>query len=316
MHRFKLTELLDKLLLLLAMLVFAWVGLRAIVEVRELDNMAGQGRVLLSEQKVNAPTYEAEVPESKDLNWISAKSQSRGEDWVFDVFTPPVIYYDPNSREFAVTPPSLQVVESGDTLWAAFDVELIEVRQRPYKLQLVGYAGSEGSYIAYFENSNSGGLVYLSLGQEESDLGVRLISFAEQKIEVASEGGTPVVETVGVARIADYASGQEISLTNLETKMYSDLEARIRLLPGGAVRSVQIGSRLALETGDYLIEDLSVQPPEATITKISKDGGRRYSRTLSPATDKEAQPRGSRLESEPHSPFAIRPRSQSKKPRG
>lgn len=316
MHRLKATDFLDKLVLLIAMLLFAWVGVRAIIEVRELDSIAGQGRALLSEQKVNAPSYEASAPESNTVTWQSAKSQSRGDDWVFDVFTPPVIYYDPNSSEFAVTPPSKQIVDTGEALWAAFDVELIDVRQRPYKLQLVGYAGSEGSYLAYFENTKTGALVYLRVGQENPDLGVRLTSFQEQTIEIAKDEETPVIETVGVARVADYASGEEVNLTNMETKMFSELEASIRLLPAGAVRYVQVGSRLELDSGDYVVEDLSAQPPEAIITKISKDGVRRYSRTLTPAVADDIKPRGSRQESTPLSPFAIRPRLQSEKPNG
>ncbi|MBK1876315.1 hypothetical protein [Pelagicoccus mobilis] len=316
MPRLRVTEFLDKIVLLVAMIVFTWVGTRAIIEVRELDGIAGQGRELLSEQKVNAPTYELAAPDGSGVNWRPAESQSRGDDWLFDVFTPPVIYYDPNSREFAVTPPSIQTVDTGENLWAAFDVELLEVRQRPYKLQLVGYAGSQGSYIAYFENTETGALVYLKEGQEEPELGVRLTAFQEQQIEIKKEDDTPVVENVGVARIADYASGQEVSLTNMETKMFSDLEAKIRLLPGGVVRYVQIGSRLELESGDYIVEDLSAQPPEAMITKISKDGARRFSRTLTPAAPTELKPRGSRQKEIPQSPFAIRPRSQSKKTNG
>lgn len=316
MLKLRLVDFLDKIVLLLAMLIFAWVGVRAIIEVRELDGIAGQGRVLLSEQKVNTPKFESEAPAANALSWRSAESQSRGEDWLFDVFTPPVIYYDPQSREFAVTPPSIQVVDAVDTLWAAFDVELIEVRQRPYKLQLVGYAGSQGSYLAYFENSETGALVYLREGQEDAELGVRLTSFTEQTVEVRKDESTPVVETVGVARVADYASGEEINLTNMETKMFSELEASIRLLPAGIVRYVEVGSRFELESGDYLIEDLSVQPEEAIITKISKDGARRFSRTLTPTAPGELEPRGSRQDHNPQSPFAIRPRSQSIKPNG
>ncbi len=316
MHRFKLSELLDKLVLLFAMLIFAWVGVRAIIEVRELDSIAGQGRPLLSELKVNAPLFEAELPNADNVTWSPAESQSRGDEWVFDVFTPPVIYYDPNSRELAVTPPNLQPTENTDNRWATFDLELLEVRLRPYKLQLVGYAGEVGSYVAYFENTVTGAIILLQEGQEESELGVRLTSFQEQQIETPSDTDTTIVQNVGVARVADYASGEEVSLTNMETKMFSELEARVRLLPAGIIRNVQVGSRLELDSGDYLIEDLSAQPQEAMITKISKDGGRRISRTLTPAPLPELEPRGSRKETTPQSPFAIRPRTQSKKPQG
>lgn len=317
MHRFRISEFLDKIVLLAAMLLFTWVGVRAIFEVRNLDKIAGQGRPLLSEMKVNAPLFEAEAIEDAEMQWLRAESQSRGEEWVFDVFTPPVIYYDPASREFAVTPPSRKVVDPSEAQWASFDIELIEVKPRPYKLQLVGYAGQDGSYVAYFENTNTGAIVLLREGQEEPELGVRLTSFQEQQVEIPNNEDTPVIQSVGVARLADYASGQEVSLTNLETKMFSDLEAKIRILPTGSIRSVTVGKRLALGTGDYLIEDLSAQPEAAIITKISKDGARRFSRTLSPTPSAEAQPRGDSQEQSPLSPFAIRPRSaQSKKPQG
>lgn len=314
MLRLKVSEFLDKLLLLLAMLLFAWVGTRAIVEVRKLDGIAGQDRELISELKVNAPLFEAQAPPVFDGAWNPAENQSRGKDWVFDVFTPPVIYYDPNSREFAVTPPSVKPVDTAESQWASFEIELLEVRLRPYKLQLVGYAGEPGSYLAYFENTETGAIVLLREGQEEPALGVRLTSFQEQQIEIKNEGDTPVVQNVGVARLADYASGQQVSLTNLETKMFSELEAKLLLLPAGAARFVKVGSRLELENGDYLIEDLSAQPQEAIITKISKDGSRRFSRTLTPPTPKEIQPDGNSSAASPKSPFAIRPRAQSSKP--
>ena len=151
MLRVRVSEFLDKLLLLIAMILFAWVGISAIVEVRKLDTLSSQGRPMLSEMEVNAPWYEAEAPQDRLESWAAPKSQSRGEEWVFDVFTPPVIYYDPISREFAVTPPNLQARDDGLSQWTHFDLELLEVRLRPYRLQLVGYAGEPGSYVAYFE---------------------------------------------------------------------------------------------------------------------------------------------------------------------
>lgn len=316
-RNFKLSDFFDKLVLLVAMLIFAWVGVTSIMEIRELDNVAGRGRPLLSEQKVNAQHFEAEVPEFEDQNWRPARSQSRGEDWVFDVFTPPVIYYDPNSSEFAVTPPSREIVNTVDSTWTAFDLELLEVRLKPYKLQLVGYAGEQGSYVAYFENTATGEIVLLKVGQESPELGVRLTEFEERQVRTQNdEEDTPVLQSVGVAKLDDYSSGVEMSLTNLETKMFSDLEAKVRLLPAGVIRYVQEGSRLELESGDYVIEDLSADPQEAMITKISKDGDRRFSRTIKPRGEIESGPRGSRQDEAPISPFAITPKPTRSKPQG
>lgn len=314
MPRFKLSEFLDKLVLLLSMLLFAWVGIRAIIGVKNLDTLSGSGRPLLSELKVNAPSYEAHGPTAVAESWAPPRSQKRGEDWLFDVFTPPVIYYDPSSREFAVTPPNLQPADTGLEKWSVFDIELLEVRLRPYRLQLVGYAGEPGSYVATFETAGTGQIVLLREGQEHSETGVRLLSFQEQQFEIEKEEDTPVLQNVGVARLQDFSSGQEVSLTNLETKMFSDLEARVRLLRDGAVRLVKMGSRLETESGDYIIEDLSAQPEEAMITKVSKDGTRRISKTLAPKPEPTLKPRSGRQESDPESPFAIRPHRSAAKP--
>lgn len=313
MPRIKLSEFLDKLVLLCAMLLFAWVGITAIYEVRYLDAISGQGRPLLSEQTVNAPRYEASAPRVAFDEWKPPGSQSRGKEWVFDLFTPPVIYYDPDSQEFAVTPPNMQPEDDGSAQWAVFDLELLEVRLRPYRLQLVGYAGSSGDYVAYFEKTSTGELVLLREGQEEPELGVRLVSFQEQRVQLESEESMPVLQNVGVARLFDLSSDQEVSLTNLETKMFSDLEARVKAVPDGAVYLVKPGSRIELESGEYLIADLSASPQEAIITKVSKDGSRRLTKTLTPISDSALSPKGSRPPAS-GSPFAIRPESSSEKP--
>lgn len=302
MFRVKLSEFADKLVLLFVMLVFVWVGISAIREAKHLDSLSGQDRPLLSEMTLNALNVEAQVPVAKNENWVVPTSQERGLDWVFDVFTPPVIYYDPISQEFAVTPPRFQNRSEDQPLWANFELELIEVRLRPYRLQLVAYVGEPGNYVAYFENVVTGELLPVREGSEIVNFEARLIAFKEQQIEIIQEDSMPVVESVGVARLFDYATNSEISLTNLETKMFSDLEARVRVVREGEVHLVKTGSRVELNTGDYIIGVLSAQPEEALITKISKDGSRRYSKTLTPIT----KPQG-RKNPPGASPFAIRP---------
>ncbi|MDQ8204476.1 hypothetical protein [Pelagicoccus sp. SDUM812003] len=309
MRKLRVSEFLDKLLLLVAMLLFAWVGISAIFEVRRLDTLSSQGRPLLSEMEVNAPRYEATPPDEELVIWDAPKSQSRGEEWVFDVFTPPVIYYDPSSREFAVTPPNLRSNDDGLSLWTQFDLELLEVRLRPYRLQLVGYAGEPGSYVAYFERVSTSEIVLLREGEENLEIGVRLDSFQEERIEtMGEEEETPVTQSIGVARLYDFNDGKQVSLTNKETKMFSDFEAKIRDLGNGYVHLVKIGDRIELENWDYLIEDLSVQPEGATVVKVSKDGSRRISRTLIPAVKTDPNARRSRA-SDPasSSPFSPRP---------
>ncbi len=304
--RIRFSEFLDKLVLLFAMLVFAWVGVQAIFEVKKLDRISGQARPQLPNSLVNAERREAQKPDISYELWAAPESQSRGEDWVFDVFTPPVIYYDPNSQEFAVTPPQQPTHDPGAALFAMFDLELLEVRPRPYRLQLVGYAGEPGTFVAYFEYAPTGELVLMREGEELSEFGVKLVSFKEETIRILSEESMEVVQDVGVARLLDFSTDQEISLTNRETKMFSDLEARLRDARNGAIYVAKTGNRLEFESGDYVIGDLSATPEQATITKVSKDGSRSFSRTLSLRPTTEIPPRDDSTQSSSN-PFAPRP---------
>lgn len=314
MFRFSLSEFYDKLILLGAMVAFLLVGVSSIKSVKDLEGISRQDAPMLSDSKIDVDTYIADV-ESVDLaSWERPVSQSRGENWVFDVFTPPVLYYNPASREFTVTPPELIAADKFDP-WKSFEIELIEVRQRPYRLQLVGYAGEDGNYVASFEYIPTGEVLLAREGSRLSEAGVKVVSFEVKQMEVEQEGSMPVYEKVGLARLHDFESGEDIYLTNLETKMFSDLEARVRSLDNGDVFVVREGSQVEQEHGFYIIGDLSDNPQEAMVTKVSVDGGKRMSKLLKPLDGDEYFNQGI-LNDQPASPFAIRPRSLSTKPKG
>lgn len=313
MLKFSLGEFLDKLILLGAMVVFLLVGVSSIKSVKDLEGISRQDAPMLPESKIDVQTYVVDAESSGPVSWDRPESQSRGEDWVFDVFTPPVLYYNPASREFAVTPPELVSSNVLDP-WKSFEIELIEVRQRPYRLQLVGYAGEDENYVASFEYVPTGDVLLARAGNRLSEAGVKVVSFEVKQMEVEQEGSMPVFEKVGVAHLHDYESGEDIFLTNLETKMFSDLEARIRSVDNGDVFVVREGSQVEQEHGFYIIGDLSDNPQEAMVTKVSTDGGKRMSKLLKPLDDEELLNQGI-LNDRPASPFAIRPRPAPIKPK-
>ncbi len=312
MFRFSLSEFLDKFILLVAMVVFLLMGIMSIKSVKSLDTLSRQDAPMLSESKVDVETYVVERHIPKPMAWSGPQPQSRGEDWIFDLFTPPVLYYNPGSREFTVTSPELSRPGVQDP-WKAFEIELVEVRQRPYRLQLVGYAGEEGNYLAYFEFLNTNELLLAKAGKLLVEAGVKVLSFEVKQMEVEQEGSMPVFEKVGVARLLDYETNEEVYLTNLETKMFSDLEAKVRSTENGDVFVVREGSQVELDDGSYIIGALSDNPPEAMVTKISMDGGKRLSKLLKPSSVDELLNQGSQDQST-FSPFAIRPKIVVPKP--
>lgn len=312
MFRFSFSEFLDKFFLLVAMVIFLLVGVSSIKSVKVLDTISRQDTPMLSESKVDVAVYSVDTSLPETPLWERPQSQSRGDNWVFDVFTPPVLYYNSASREFTVTPPELVSANERDP-WKSFEIELLEVRQRPYRLQLVGYAGGDGDYLASFQYMPTGEVLLARAGKLLSEAGVKILSFEVKQMEVEQEGSMPVFEKVGVARLLDYESGQEIFLTNLETKIFSDLEAQVRSLENGDVFIVREGSQVELDNGFYVIGDLSENPQEAMVTKVSTDGGKRLSKLLKPLIGDDFLNQGI-LNTNSTSPFAIRPREVPPKP--
>src|SRR3954470_5543521 len=101
-----------------------------------------------------ADPYTATAPDAppiKTETWAPPVAQTRGRDWIYDAFTPPEIFYNARSKQFTVKPPSsLQEEES-----EAFGLDLIAVRPEPFRLQLIGFAGSGATAKGVFQNVKS-----------------------------------------------------------------------------------------------------------------------------------------------------------------
>ena len=100
--------------------------------------------------------YEAAVLDTTEAGtktWPAAPAQTSGPLWIYDVFTPPEIYYSAATKKFSVTPPPRQVVEV--VVEQPFGVSVVSVRPDSFRLQLVGYIGEEGDFRGNFENALS-----------------------------------------------------------------------------------------------------------------------------------------------------------------
>ena len=313
MLKFKLSDFLDKLVLLAAMLAFMLIGFSALKSSEELGTLAQQQKPMPSETKLDVEIVEADISRVRKATWMNPRSQKRGSKWLFDVFTPPRIYYNPVSQEFAVTPPDLLAKQDTNDPWSSFGLQLLDVRPRPYRLQLIGYAGEPGNYIATFEYIPTGEALLAKEGNLLVEVGVKIVSFDVKQMEVEQEGAMKVFENVGVAKLMDFEQNEEIYLTNLETKIFSDLEARVRTVEDGQEYVVREGSQVKLEHGLYIIGDLSSEPKEAMITRVSQDGSRRQSKLLTPTSEPSILQKDSERSVRSVSPFAIRPKSGSSK---
>lgn len=275
----------DKVLLVLCVAGFLASAGFALLGFRKLDAIAARNPTAGVELAKYEP-QPAQMPSIASVTWPDAPPQSRGREWVYDVFTPPVIYYNRSTAEFTVTPPSFSepVVAAND---APFEVDLVLVRQEPYRIQLVGYVGDQGAYLATFELMETGETAYGRPGRTFEQGAFTLQSLDVRRETTNSRESMPVIEEVAVATILDERTGREEVLTTRERKMLPRLQAILRLRASPAeYRTVREGTSVEVHGYSYLVTQLSLNPPQAVISRRSPDSlGASETRTLVPVPD-------------------------------
>jgi hypothetical protein len=221
----------------------------------------------LSEQPVRAmltgashPLTAWTSPLQPAHRWPKPAAQSHGGGWLYEVFTPPVIYYNALAKSFTVTPPTVHS-EAG----IPFGIELLEVGFDPYRLQLAGYFGGPGDYLAAFVVPGRPETLLARDGRHFEQLGLTLRRFEVRKIAVAHNDSWPVYDVAGVAVLHDERTGQEVVLDTRAPKLSETPRAILRT--GGQARSLREGDTFSDDTATYRIERIQVAPPEVVVAK-------------------------------------------------
>lgn len=203
------------------------------------------------------------------LEWNPPAAQG-GSEWVFDIFSPPVIYYDPSTGAFTVTPPYPDAVPADE----GFEIGFRGIRPEPYRFQLVSYAGARGNYLLTLENLETGRDVFASPGETLEDDKLKVLDFAEKRevAEPGAEGTTEAFDLVGEATVLDQRSGKQFLLKH-NAVTYREKPVALFTTPGGANLELQEGETWESETAVYTL--IAIQPDPVTITleKTPKDGG-------------------------------------------
>lgn len=195
--------------------------------------------------------------------WPKPASQSHGSGWLYEVFTPPVIYYNAVAKSFAVTPPAGQVEGS-----AAFGLELLDANFEPYRLQLAGYFGEPGDYLAAFVSPGQPETLLARNGRRFEQLGLILRSFEVRKIVVAHDDAWPVYDVAGLAVVQDEKTGEEVTLDTRSRKLTDTPRAVLRRAgTTDQPRVLHEGDTLADDMATYRIERIQVDPPEVVVAK-------------------------------------------------
>ena len=199
--------------------------------------------------------------------WPSAPAQTRGPEWVYDEFTPPEIYYSEATKEFSVTPPTSLVVAKPVEI--PFGLELIEIKQDVFRLQLVGYVGNVGSYLGTFENTVTGDTFLAKAGKKVSALGLTLRTFEVKRILVPAQDSMPIYEIVATAVVVDDKTGKEFTLTNKQRLIKGSPFAILKATGSDKLFEQKADTSFSIGDVHYSVGAVTIEPAAVEVTKTA-----------------------------------------------
>lgn len=217
-------------------------------------------------------------PEPTDIVWPEPAAQSSGPDWIYEVFTPPAIYYNPRARRLTVAAPRLLREEE-----APLGVKLLAVHPEPFRIQLVGYIGASGDARAVMVSPNQPATYLVRAGERVAGMGLTLESFAVQKVLADHGPAGPVYEIAALAVVRDERTGVDVRLDSRARKYTDTPLAVLQSASGpGRVRELHAGEIFADESSSYRVERVSLDPPEVMVVRMTPGGPEPETQVLYP----------------------------------
>jgi len=210
--------------------------------------------------------------------WPEPRMQERGRGWIYDVFTPPALFHDRRSHALAAVP--AEEATPADSATPSFDLQLLEVRRKPFWLRLVGFAGGPEDLKGIFADMTTGKTV---VGRVGDRLAGHQLWLKRLGLDRTVPGGKETGAPLATATVTDEETGEEISLT---TRGPSPAGAPLgwfasRKNPAWR-RELKEGGSTVVEGVRYCVERIELEPPLAVVTGGPEDGARATGRALTP----------------------------------
>lgn len=199
--------------------------------------------------------------------WLKPAAQSAGAGWVFELFTPPEIFYHAAARTFAVVPPP----NRGEAAVASrpFGLELLAVRREPFRLQLAGYVGAPGDYVVAFVSEQTPETLLARAGKRFDQLGLALKSFELRRVNLAPDASRPVYDIAAVATLFDERNGAVVTLDSRGPTLTDTPLAVLRRAAdaNGRSRVLRQGDTFEHDDVTFRIEHIQLDPPEVVVAR-------------------------------------------------
>lgn len=205
--------------------------------------------------------------------WAEAPSQSAGDKWLFEVFTPPQIFYNEETKQFTVIPPVRATVSPEPVVEPPkpeFGLKLAKVEQPLFRLQLVGAVNFGPDARGTFLNVPTGDIVIATKGRVIADLNLEITEFVAERRRTQVQGGSDVVDETITATVRDTQTGVETRL-NARTRLPEGALTATLLTPEGDERVARAGATITEGETTFQIVEIALEPPAVTVKRITAE---------------------------------------------
>lgn len=209
------------------------------------------------------------VPEisGDTVEWLEPAAQSHGPLWVYDVFTPPKIYFNEDTNEFLPEPPRPPAPPP------PFGIQLVEVVQKLYRLQFDGYldapSGKPQDAILLFRNTESSSRPRLSVGMRDAEGEFSVLSF-----ELRRDDSGGLLRRIPIVTIRDERIGRDVVLRSDEKLVLPD--QIIAILQGTEPNFPRFeipgtGGTITIGDATFIVSNIRFDNQSATVEKQQPD---------------------------------------------
>lgn len=235
--------------------------------------------------------YVAQVfapPTLKTVAWEDPKPQPAGPKWIYDLFTPPLVFLDPKTATLSPEPPKQQL-SGRDIERIQFPFVLVDISRDLYRVQLQGYFGQNPDYRVTLDDRETGMPLIGKVGTRFEKSGIELKSFSVERQSV-NTGGTPTVDDVATAVILDLRTGEQITLTSLAQSYLPTPKAEFKMRDDiGTPLTLRPGERKTIGDFSFLVQTITMDPKLAVVVREAVGDLVEVRKEMTPAAKEELE---------------------------
>ncbi|TVP75020.1 MAG: hypothetical protein EA353_14700 [Puniceicoccaceae bacterium] len=271
----------DKLIFILALIIVAGSGAFYLMN-------AGEGAPTASFAPSGEDYAEIEFSPSTEFEGDWPRPRAQSTTWIYDVFTPPKIYIDPETGLFSSEP----IDPSADEV-VPFGVYLARMEQDLYRFQFQGFVEVDltdpSTSIIYIFDTEARRQISARKGRAYPESGFEIRDFTVVRQDDASGAITRL------ATVVLYDKDEEMEVTMRQGEViYTDsitIELASREHPDFRVEVERAGDTFENPSGKFTVKNINLENQTVTVEKAAtEDDGEPERRILSLRQDFEPDP--------------------------